>query len=206
MNDPLSNEQLARAAQQGSRASFAELVVRFQTPLVHFFCQRAKSHADAEDLTQDVFIRAYRHLDRYSSDWCFSTWIYTIAHRLCLNAERVRQPHADSLALDGLTSATKRPDEQLDAVESSGQLWRRAAAVLTSSQLTAVWLFYVEGLPPEQIARVVGKSAFGVKGLLFRARRKLSKILKTPEHGKSPTGRHTLSLLPPRLAAELSHE
>ncbi len=59
-----SNEALALQAQLGCRASFAELVARFQVPLLHFLLQRTAGLQDAEDLTQDVFVRAFRSLRR----------------------------------------------------------------------------------------------------------------------------------------------
>jgi RNA polymerase sigma-70 factor, ECF subfamily len=216
-----TNEALALRAQQGCRASFAELVARFQVPLLHFLLQRTRSLHDAEDLTQDVFVRAFRSLRRYESKWRFSTWIYTIAHRLSLNARRRWRPTIDSRALEALSSAGPLPEASLAGVEESGKLWRAAAAVLTAEQLTAMWLFYVEELPLEEIARVLGRSAGAAKGLLFRGRRKLAESLDiawiSPDareaadaqrraairEGSSAVERTRIKVLPPRLATEL---
>jgi RNA polymerase sigma factor (sigma-70 family) len=205
-----SNEELARQAQQGCRASFSELVARFQVPLLHFLQQRTPSWQDAEDITQEVFVRAFRSLAQYRSNWRFSTWIYTIAHRLSINARRRKRPTADSRALETVTIFKPAPEEEVADADASGQLWRTAAAVLTTRQLTALWLFYIEEMPLAEIAVVVGKSPTAAKGLLFRARRKMAEVLALPqEDGPAPvilsTQRHLHKVLPPRLSAELHH-
>ena len=180
-----SNEALALQAQAGCRASFAELVARFQVPLLHFLRQRTGCLHDAEDLTQDVFVRAFRSLARYESKWRFSTWIYTIAHRLSLNARRRWRPPIDGRGLDAVSTADSPPDDALSMAEESNRLWRAAAGVLTAEQLTSLWLFYVEEMPLEEIARVLGRSAGAAKGLLFRGRRKLAEALDAAgqQHG-----------------------
>ncbi len=175
--DSPTNEELAIRAQAGCRESFAELVARFQVPLLHFLRQRTGGVHDAEDLAQDVFVRAYRSLKRYEPKWRFSTWLYTIAHRLSLNARRRWRPPIDRRGLELAAAAGSAPDNALATVEESSRLWRIAAAVLTAEQLTSLWLFYVEELPLEEIARVLGRSPGAAKGLLFRGRRKLASTL-----------------------------
>jgi RNA polymerase sigma-70 factor (ECF subfamily) len=211
-----SNEILAVQAQAGCRASFDELIARFQVPLLHFLRQRTGSLHDAEDLTQDVFVRAFRSLQRYEPRWRFSTWLYTIAHRLSLNARRRWRPPVDGRGLDAVSSVGSSPDDTLSTAEESSRLWRAAAAVLTAEQLTSLWLFYVEEMPLEEIARVLGRSPGAAKGLLFRGRRKLADSLQdsaersvsakrneTSVDPPQPVDAHLFKLLPPRLAAEL---
>ncbi len=215
--DSPTNEQLALQAQAGCRVSFAELVARFQVPLLHFLRQRTGGLHDAEDLTQDVFVRAFRSLQRYEPKWRFSTWLYTIAHRLSLNARRRWRPPVDRRGLEFATAAGAPPDDTLASEEESSRLWRTAAAVLTVEQLTSLWLFYVEEMPLDDIARVLGRSSGAAKGLLFRGRRKLAQALESAEAGatvirldrdQSADGAASVDaslfkLLPPRLAAEL---
>jgi RNA polymerase sigma-70 factor (ECF subfamily) len=145
---------------------------------LHFLRQRTGGLHDAEDLTQDVFVRAFRSLQRYESRWRFSTWLYTIAHRLSLNARRRWRPPVDRRGLDAISAAGSPPDDALSTAEESSRLWRAAAALLTAEQLTSIWLFYVEEMPLEEIACVLGRSPGAAKGLLFRGRRKLAESLQ----------------------------
>src|SRR5271154_736125 len=96
--DSSGDGELARRAQAGCAASFEQLVRRFQVPLVQFLAGRTRCRADAEDLTQETLVRAYRSLQRYSSEWPFRTWLFTIAHRLSINLARRRRNHEESVA------------------------------------------------------------------------------------------------------------
>ena len=174
--DVPSDEELACRARQGCAASFEQLLRRFQTPLLHFLRRRGFS-ADAEDLTQETFLRAYENLHRYNRRWAFSTWLFTIARRTSLNHRRRTRPTADTRVVEAALAASPAPLETMVAAESRRHLWDRAAAVLSEEQTTALWLHYVEEMPAGEIARVLGRSWASVKVLLFRARKRLLPLL-----------------------------
>jgi len=175
-----SDEDLAQEAQRGSVEAFEELVRRYQVPLVRFLRRSARA-PEAEDLTQDTFVRAYENLHRYRASWRFSTWLFTIARRLCLNRSRRRRPVACTDALESVPSAAASPSEAVAYEEDRFRLWDRAAVVLSTSQLTAMWLFYVEEMPVKEIARVLGRTHMAVKTMLFRARKRLLPFLDEAE-------------------------
>jgi len=168
----LTDEQLARRAQQGCRASFEELVRRFQVPLVHFLRCR-NTLEDAEDLAQEAFLRAYQRLDRYCDQWRFATWLFTIARRLSMNFQRGNRRTVTGMSLEMTADPSPPPGEQLALDESRRRLWEVADEVLTELQITALWLFYVQEFPVKEVARVLRRSRVAVRAILFRARRKL---------------------------------
>ncbi len=167
-----SDEELACRARQGCAASFEQLLRRFQVPLLHFLRQRGFL-ADAEDLVQETFLRAYENLHRYDRRWPFSTWLFTVARRTSLNHRRRTRPTADSRVIEVALAASPAPLETLIAAESRQRLWDQAAGLLSDDQLTALWLKYVEQMPTREIARVLDRSWTLVKVLLFRARKRL---------------------------------
>jgi RNA polymerase sigma-70 factor (ECF subfamily) len=171
-----SDEELAYRARQGCATSFEQLLRRFQAPLLHFLRHRGFS-ADAEDLAQETFLRAYENLHRYDRRWAFSTWLFTIARRTSLNHHRRTRPTADTRVVDAVLSAERVPLENMVAEESRRRLWDRAAEVLSEEQTTALWLHYVEDMPAREIARVLGRSWASVKVMLFRARKRLLPLL-----------------------------
>jgi RNA polymerase sigma-70 factor (ECF subfamily) len=173
---PISDEELACRAQQGCTASFEQLLRRFQTPVLHFLRHRGLA-ADAEDLTQETFLRAYRNLHRYRRRWAFSAWLFTIARRTGLNSRRRQRPVADAAAVEAALSTAPEPLDVLLAAERRGRLWQLAAGVLAEEPMTALWLHYVEEMPLRGIALVLGRSPTSVKVMLFRARRKLLPLL-----------------------------
>ncbi|HKD38531.1 MAG TPA: sigma-70 family RNA polymerase sigma factor [Pirellulales bacterium] len=172
--DQMSDEQLAVAAQGGSLASFERLVARLQVALVHFLLRRTRCRADAEDLAQEALVRAYRSLERYSPQWRFRTWLFTIAHRLSINfAERSRRERQSPETLEAAVSNDSNPLERMASDESRRSLWTIAAERLEQDEVTALWLHYVEEFSTAEIAEVLGRSRMAVKTIMFRARKRL---------------------------------
>ena len=172
----LTDEQLAVAAQGGCRASFEQIVARMHGPLLGYLRRLAASREDAEDLVQETLVRAYRKLDRFRTDWRLSTWLFTIARRLWVNHRRKWriQSAVDANAMDsGGGTGKSDPAAALIGAEERQQLWRIAAKTLNEPQYTALWLFYVEGMPVAEIGRVLRRSTASVKAVMFRARRRL---------------------------------
>ena len=180
---PRTPEQLAlRAAAggQGSLESFGELVKRFELRLFNFLLRRTASRADAEDLTQETFIRAWERIHRYEPRWRFSTWLFTIAARLAVSHYRKRRPtlrwveDQDEHAPDPHDPHDPREDE----VRTGSKLWALAGRVLTPEQHTGLWLRYAEDMSIDEIAVVLKKSQVGVRVMLFRARQVLAEQLE----------------------------
>ena len=171
-----SDEELACRAQQGCVASFEQLLRRFQTPVLQFLRHRGLA-ADAEDLAQETFLRAYKNLHRYNRRWAFSAWLFTIARRASINYRRRIRPMTDTATVEAAQSTTPEPLDALVATEDCRRLWELAASVLTEEQMTALWLYYVEDTPLRGISQVLGRSQPSVKIMLFRARRKLLPLL-----------------------------
>lgn len=175
-----SDEDLACRAQQGCAASFEQLVHRFQVPLLHFLRHRGAG-AEAEDLLQDTFVRAYTNLHRYRSRWRFATWLFTIARRIHINHYRRLRATGDDAALAAVAARTPGPEQEVAEAEERDRLWQLARRILTEEEQTAVWLYYVEELPVREVAEVVERSWVAVKTALFRARRRLLEVLQEQE-------------------------
>ncbi len=166
---------LVSRAQRGSLPCFAELVKRFEGRLFNFLRRRTGLTHDAEDLVQDTFVRAWQRIDQYDSRWQFSTWLFTIAHRLAITHGRRRQREVGWS--DGREPPTVERDDPARAIadrEQSGLLWETAERILTESQRTVLWLRYAEELSNRDIARVLGRSQISVRVTLFRAREALA--------------------------------
>ena len=166
---------LVSRAQRGSLPCFAELVKRFEGRLFNFLVRRTPTSHDAEDLVQDAFVRAWQRIDQYDPRWQFSTWLFTIAHRLALTHGRRRQREVGWS--DGREELSVEHDDPGRAVadrELCSLLWKTAERILTESQRTVLWLRYAEELSNRDIARVLGRSQISVRVTLFRAREALA--------------------------------
>ena len=186
---PPTDEQLALRAAAGCVDSFEELVRRFQVSLLHFVARRTRSVEDAEDITQEAFVRAYENIGRYRPRWRFSTWLFTIARRLTITQARRKRLADGDDGLDELAVCSPDPTELLTASESRNRLWDIAAANLDETKFTAVWLFYVEEMSVAEIGKVVGRSRVAVKTMLFRARKQLMPALAVEADHFSPVVR-----------------
>jgi RNA polymerase sigma-70 factor (ECF subfamily) len=193
---PRTPEQLAARAAQGSLDDFGELVKRFEVRLFNFLLRRTGSRSDAEDLTQEAFIRAWERIHRYEPKWRFSTWLFTIGARLAVSHHRRRRPLLRWIEEEDNESPS--PLEVSDDITSGAKLWRLAGRVLTPEQHTGLWLRYAEDMSIDEIAVVLKKSQVGVRVMLFRARQVLAEQVQR-EHAASQVYDAKAGMPPPPL-------
>ncbi|MEW6072005.1 MAG: sigma-70 family RNA polymerase sigma factor [Planctomycetota bacterium] len=184
--DPAA-ETLALAAAGGDDAAFATLVARFEGPLYRFLLLRTGRAAEAEELVQEAFVKAWRNLARYDPRWRFSTWLYTLAGRLAISRARlVRPPGEGEEALAGV-AVEADPARLAAGREERENLWALAARVLRPEERSALWLRYGEGRDPGEIAQILGRRRVTVRVLLFRARGELARRLGAPRPAPIPS-------------------
>ena len=164
--------------------AFRQLVERYQDRLASVLAYQVGDASQAEDLAQEVFLRVYRSRKRYVPGAKFSTWVFTIANHVGLNALRTMSrrkevgmaaPSADESGALGLQPAEKSaamPTRQVDRKELREEV-RRAIASLGERQRLAVMLAKFEHLGYAEVAEVMGIQPQAVKSLLARAREKL---------------------------------
>jgi RNA polymerase sigma-70 factor (ECF subfamily) len=169
--------------------AFEELVAQFQHRLVAVMHHLVGSADEAEDLAQEVFLRVYRARKKYHPRCKFSTWLFTIANNLALNALRSRQRKpVVSLPAQDSGPLGPRPAEQLVPDRGSGPMQkvqrqelaaqvRRALEGLNERQRMAVVLNKFEDMNYAEIAGVMGLTVKAVKSLLSRARMNLRAAL-----------------------------
>jgi RNA polymerase sigma-70 factor (ECF subfamily) len=178
----------------GNAAAFEELVLRYQDRLLTILEHLVGNHHQAEDLTQEVFLRVYRARKTYQPGAKFSTWLFRIAHHVALNALRdqgrrreVSLDRGPSPDLSGVSrtqleevaqaSSGAIPARRLDRTELQ-EIVRSALDRLNDRQRLAVLLSKFEGMSYAEIAEVMGLSASAVKSLLSRARAALREVLE----------------------------
>jgi RNA polymerase sigma-70 factor, ECF subfamily len=172
---------LVALAQQGDRDAFAELVQRYQQPVVHFCYRMAGTQPDAEELAQDSFIRVYKHLHRLTPQAKFSTFLFGIARNLTLNflrdSRRRGRGVTDSMTREdseerAIEDEDHRPDRRARLAEIES-LIERGMARLSPDHREILLLREVQGMEYESIAEVLGCRKGTVKSRLARAREQL---------------------------------
>jgi RNA polymerase sigma-70 factor, ECF subfamily len=160
-------------SQNGDHGAF-EALIREHQRMIHSLCYRMSgSLADAEDLAQETFIHAYKHLDGFRAEARFSSWLYRIAVNQCLNW-RKRRNRLDQLHQEW--SAQDREPSGGDA--GRAQQIQEALMRLPPKQRAAVILTTWDGLTHSEAAAALGCSETTVSWRLFAARGKLRRLLK----------------------------
>jgi RNA polymerase sigma-70 factor (ECF subfamily) len=173
---PLSDEVLARQSQAGSLDAFEELVHRYERRIYGFVFQCCHRSADAGDVTQDTFVRAFQAIGQFDTRRAFCPWLFTIARRKCIDHFRATPPPADETPPD--VEDHEDPAELAARREERENLWQLARRLLPAVQFQALWLRYAEDMSIAEVAQVLRKTQTHVKVLLFRARRSLGRELE----------------------------
>ncbi len=169
---------------RGDHRAFRDLVERHQDAVVGTVAKMLGNHAEAEDISQQVFLRVWRHAKRYRPEAKFTTYLFTITRNLVFNETRRRKRRnevsADEREENSHSLIPDTPDRQPDAEmlqEELRQAVDKAIAALPEQQRMAVVLRRYEQMPYEEIAQVLELSVSAVKSLLFRARTTLREAL-----------------------------
>ncbi len=161
-----------RQSQQGDPVAFEALVTRYQHMMHALTFRMTGSMADADDLTQETFIQAFRQLSSYRAEARFSSWLYRIAVNRCLNWKK-RKERQERLHTDWgrqLETADVPDIKRMQQVQD-------ALMKLNPKQRAAVILTTYDGLNHAEAARTLGCSETTVSWRLFAARAKLKKML-----------------------------
>ena len=170
---------LIRRCLAGETQAWADLYLRYRTPLYALCLSWTRDHAFAEDLVHDAFVRAFEQMWSFDQQRRFFPWIATIAKNLMHDARRQRRGWLE-VAMPSESGNEVSLDSTIEAVIDSEERSRvrRAIDALPTSQRTALILSELEGLTYAQIARSVGASESAVKSLIFRARAMLRRSLR----------------------------
>ena len=180
----INDQQIVQLVQSGHQEAFADLIRQYHKKVMGYCLSMLSNHTDAEEAAQDIFVKAFRSLDRFKGNSSFSTWLYRITANHCLDILRKRNrrktvslealldqegDHIQRLFSTGPTAAFRMEDRQL--VE-------QILSTLSGDYRTILTLREVDGLEYQEIAGILGCSLDAVKGRLARARRALQANLQ----------------------------
>ncbi|MBX3396040.1 MAG: sigma-70 family RNA polymerase sigma factor [Phycisphaerae bacterium] len=183
---PLRERRLIEQCQRGCAESAHELIAAHQNRLYAFVWRMVRRDHDAEEICQDAFLRAFQSLDGFNFSYRFSTWLFTIAYRLCLNLMRRRKDYSGETDFSLADSDGRNPesDNIFDGIANSDEARRLREIIwnsvdeLTPHQRAAVLLFYRESLSCQEIGDILEMPAATVKSHLHRARSRLKEKLE----------------------------
>jgi RNA polymerase sigma-70 factor (ECF subfamily) len=173
----IADAELITTALNGREESFEELVRRYQSPIVNFVYRMLGDYDASLDVTQEIFIKVYNSLARYSSEYKFTTWLYRIAHNAAIDYMRRQNPNQQSLELENdegnyqlqIESPNPTPEQERERDE-----WRMeiesVVRCLPNNYRDLIILRHSQDLSYEEIAEITNLPLGTVKNRLFRAR------------------------------------
>jgi len=170
---PWVNE--VRSARRGDKNAFAALVRAVQRPVYGLCLRLLRTEAEAAEVAQETFLRAYQNLHRYDEQRAFDVWVLAIARNLCLDLLRrrtkLRTEDVDEHA-QALPSGEAAADEQAIAVQERRSL-EEAMGTLSVDDREVLALYYVQKRTTKEIAEIMDVAPGTIMARLFRAREKL---------------------------------
>ena len=180
------DDDLIRAAQKGDRSAFDTLVRRYDRSVLRLALHMLGNEEDAQDIHQEAFIKAYRHLSNFRFECSFYTWLYRIVTNLCLDQLRRRKSRREDpgTVLDSSGEemdlmanvqddrSTADPDRELERKHQNAAI-QSALGELTPRERTVFELKHYQGLKLRTIGEMLSTTEETAKNTLFRATRKL---------------------------------
>jgi len=182
MQTGLPDNDLIPLVLKGDQQAYKVLVERYQSYIFTLAFRLMQSREDAEEVAQDVFVKAYRSLADFKGGSKFSTWLYTIAHNTVITY--LRKKKQKILAIDDESTFMQLENQESDfkanQVEDKSRkdMVHRAIEMLSPDDAQIITLFYKGDQSLDEIASIIGIETNTVKVRLFRARQKLKEKME----------------------------
>jgi RNA polymerase sigma-70 factor (ECF subfamily) len=176
--DSLDESGLVDACRAGTSGAFELLVERHRRPIYQLCYRFVGNHEDASDLSQEVFLRAYRGLKNFRGQSSVATWLYRIGVNVCLNRVAAKTIQSEPIAEREFVDAeAESPTERVLRGERAAKV-RAAIAQLPPKQRATIILRTYQDMSHQEIADVLGGSVGAVKANFFHALASLRKLLR----------------------------
>jgi RNA polymerase sigma-70 factor (ECF subfamily) len=183
----LTDEELITAHREGwgpnRDEAVEELFHRHQTRIGRWCYRFTRDRESGLDLAQEIFMRAFRNLDRYRGECRFSTWLYVIARNLCMSAlqKRASEPvwAAKAITADLPDAGARNIHAAVESEQTRARNWRFILDTLDQTEAKVMLMHYGEELPLNTVSRVLGlTNKSGAKAYIVSAKRKLNAAMR----------------------------
>lgn len=172
MDENIKDSKLAKAAQEGNKAAFEQLVLKYKDSVFNLCYCLLGDYPNAEESAQNIFVNVYQNLGKFTFKVKFSTWLYRIAVNICKHRSGKQSGTPEKNALNDAGSSS--PPEKKERAERI----RQEVIALPMDKKTVILLHDIERLPYKEVAQITGLKLGTVKSNLSQARETLKKELK----------------------------
>lgn len=191
---------LVQRCQANDITAFDEIVARYQNRIYHFVRRMVGNDTVAEDITQEVFLKAFRNISSFRQESSLQTWLFRIASNLCRDNYRRKQRETTWFSFWRKSSHDEDMSEEIELPDTShapelnfmqaelGAMIQNAIEQLSPVLREAIILHEIEEMPYEDIANALGVPLGTVKSRIFHGRSRLRKALETYLHDVAASG------------------
>lgn len=172
--EQLSDIELVKRAQKGDTEAFSELVRKYQTVVYNLAYRFMRDKDLAEDMAQESFVKAYKHLSGFRGDCAFATWLYRVTCTVCIT-ELNRRKKRGEVELQPNIPETGYEENHSD--KEIAEKIRECVVLLPPKYATVITLYYLNGMSYEEIADIMDIPVGTLKTWMFRARKQLRRIV-----------------------------
>ena len=181
----ISDFELVQMAAAGDETAFEEIVGRYKNLVYSVVLRMVADSEDANDIAQEVFIKVYRNLDKYSSEFRFSTWIIRIATNTVIDFRRKKKQ--EFVSIDEMETELPdivTPENEYIEKEQKSELMNAINSLPDMYKMPIV-LYHLEGLSYQDISSILGVSMSKIKNRIFRGRKLLKEEIIKRKEGDS---------------------
>lgn len=175
------DQQYITKVLEGDTNAFSYLVDRYKNMVFSLAYKMTKNREEAEEVSQDTFIKAYTNLSKFKGDSKFSTWLYRIAYHTALDGIKKNKKSSNTLDIEECTHhQIHSVNDILQGIERKERalIMNDCLLKLPEDERSIIWMFYYDELSLREIIEVTSLSEANIKVKLHRARKKLATIVK----------------------------
>ena len=171
--------QLIQNCLKGDQSALSQLISQYQNQMYSVCLSILKKPDEAQEATQDTFIKMYNALNKFNPDSKFSSWLYKIAYRTSLDYLRKRKKTVDIEEVAFSMENNELNNEDVLINDELSKQLLNAINLLNPEEAGIIRMFHLEEMSVKELADITGMSISNVKVKLFRGRKKLAEIIKT---------------------------
>ena len=187
MADNITDKEIIERVKNGDKNAYDLLVLKYQQRVINLISRFVKNHADALDVSQETFIKAYKALPNFRGESAFYTWLYRIAvntakNHLTVQSRKITKSDYDVTEIEqiegNMTLTEQTTPENLLFKDELQETVLNTIENLPEDLKSAIMLREIEGLSYEEIASVMGCPVGTVRSRIFRAREAIDKVIQ----------------------------
>lgn len=176
-----NDQQYIDKVLKGDTNAYAFLVDSYKDMIYSMVLKMTNNREEAEEISQDTFIKGFQNLDKFKGESKFSTWLYKIAYRTCLDAIKKNKKHNNTYEINDVTmNHIESVENILQGIERQdrARMMKECLDMMPSDERSLLWMFYFDELTLKEIIEVTNLSEANLKVKLHRARKRLLTVVK----------------------------